>query len=242
MDKRKLLKDSNNTFSSRIDYYRQEWHDYYPTITALVPEGASVLDIGCGRGGLLVYLRDALKCRVVGIDISEEAQKICAQKGIRVITSDAELDNIPGKYDAIILAAVFEHFIDPVSFLKKIRNNINDGGRLIIGVPNFSHLSARIKYLLGKNIKQYGTDHDGEKLGVQPYGHIQFYNKRTLEYMFEKTGFKPVAWKYYRPVKWKVTPDKKLISRIISALLLGLYQIPHNLFSIFMTVRAEKTN
>jgi methionine biosynthesis protein MetW len=114
MKERKRL--SGNIFDSTRDYYQQDWHDYYATVIKLVPSHCSVLDIGCGRGGLLEYLHDKKGCRVTGLDISEEAVRICVKRGIQVIQCDVEVDEIPGTYDVIILSAVLEHLMNPLQY------------------------------------------------------------------------------------------------------------------------------
>ena len=92
-----------------------------------------MLDIGCGKGGLLKYLRDKLICRVKGCDISDEAIKICKEKGIDAFKCDVEKEKIQGKYDVIVLVIfyptikysptfLFHHFIQPFfSIRAKVR-------------------------------------------------------------------------------------------------------------------------
>jgi len=212
------------TFDEEMDYYKEEWHDYYPTIIRLVLPNSHVLDVGCARGDLSQYLRDKLNCRVTGLDVSDEAVKICKEKGIDAIRCNIEEENAPGKYDAIILCAILEHLMDPVSVLIKLKGNLEREGNIIVGVPNFSHIMARISYLLGKNIQYYDRTLRGMLLGVQPAGHVHFFNKVTLSYLLQRTGYEPVRWSYYK-----------------SRGMFGLYRLPppHALFSSFIAVRAK---
>lgn len=212
-------------FDSETDYYKREWQDYYPTIIPLIPSNSNVLDVGCGRGGLLEYLRDNKKCHVTGLDISEEALEICRKKGINVIKGNIETAHIQRKFDVIILCAILEHLVDPVSLLKKLRNNLTQKGSLVILVPNFSHLITRMKYLAGKNVKRFGSTKKDKKLGVQPSGHINFFNKATLQYLLERTGYTPIEWSYHK-----------------SPSLFGLYKINHELFSLLIAVKARIQN
>jgi len=46
---------------------------YYPASIKLFLPDNSVLEMGCGRGGLLEYLRDTKNCTVTGLDISADA-------------------------------------------------------------------------------------------------------------------------------------------------------------------------
>ena len=227
-------------FNAEIEYYQQDWHDYYHPIIRLVPSNSFVLDIGCGRGGLLEYLRDKKNCRVAGVDMSDDAIRILKKKGIEAIKADVEEDDIPGSYDVIILAAVLEHLIDPLSVLSKLRNNLkNDQGCIIIGVPNFSEIIARIQYLFGKNVTRFGNSEADKKLGIQPPGHIQFFNKSTLSHVLKKAGYKPLEWSYHSlpPLRKSKVPLYKLPPAWI---IHKLYTIDHELFSGFIAVTALK--
>lgn len=229
---------TGNIFSEAREYYKHDWHDYYPTVIRLVPPNSYVLDIGCGRGGLLEYLRDEKNCQVIGLDISHDAIKICKEKSIKVIKCDLEEEKIPGTYDVIILSAVIEHLIDPLSVLNKVKDNLNENGCIIVGVPNFSHLMARIQYLLGKNVKRFGDDEKDVKLGIEPPGHIQFFNKATLSYLLERTGYEPIGWSYHKP--FLVNPKLHLSKRVISWIFYELYKLDHELLSAFIVVKAMK--
>jgi 2-polyprenyl-3-methyl-5-hydroxy-6-metoxy-1,4-benzoquinol methylase len=232
--------DSGNIFNEAREYYKQDWHDYYPTVIRLVPPNSYVLDVGCGRGGLLEYLRDKKNCRVMGLDISDDAIKICKEKGIKVIKCDLEEEELPGTYDVIILSAVIEHLIDPLSLLDKIRDNLNENGCVVVGVPNFSHLMARIQYLLGKNVKIFGDTEEDKKLGIQPPGHIQFFNKATLSFLLERTGYDPIEWCYHKSQSFSANPKLFFPKKVIAWIFYKLYQIDHELFSVFIAVKAVK--
>lgn len=227
------------TFDKEKEYYKQDWQDYYPTVLRLVPSNSHVLDIGCGRGGLLEYLRENKNCRVKGLDISDDAVKICKEKDIEVIKCDVEEDKIPGTYDVIILSAVLEHLIDPISVLSKLRENINNNGCLIVGVPNFSDILARILYLRGRNVKRFGDTERDKKLGIQPLDHVQFFNKASLSHLLEKTGYKPVEWSYHRSSSSK-NPKASPHRMVLRWLIYKLYQLDHELFSGFIAVKAVK--
>lgn len=221
-----MKKKDNLLFDgSRGEWYKKDWDDYYPAIIRLVPANSYVLDCGCGRGGLLAYLRDNKNCRVKGLDLSDDAIKICQEKDIEAVKCDLDEDTVSGTYDVIILSSTLESLVDPISVLGKLRSNLNVNGCLIVGVPNFSHLMARVQYLMGKNVKCYGSSKEDKRLGIWGYDDIQFFNKATLSHVLTKTGYKAVEWSYLKP----------------SGLLGLLYKINHPLFSSFIVVKALKT-
>lgn len=112
-------------------------------------DGGGVLDVGCGAGNLL----DLLKERGVpaeGADISEEALNICRAKGHKV----ASLDLVSGKlpfpdqsFDQVVLLDVLEHSYDPENLLREARRVAKSF--VIVGVPNFNSLPARLQVLRG---------------------------------------------------------------------------------------------
>lgn len=221
-----MKKKDNLLFDeSRGEYYKQDWNEYYTAIINFVPPNSHVLDCGCGRGGLLMYLRDKKNCRVKGLDLSDDAIRICREKGIEVIKCDLDEDTLSGTYDVIILSSTLESLIDPISVLKKVRDNLNENGCIIVGVPNFSHLLARIQFLRGKSVKVFGNSKEDRRLGIWGYDDIQFFNKPTLSRVLGKTGYKPVQWSYVK-----------------SSGLFGLYKLDYALFSSFIVVKALKKN
>jgi len=69
----------------------------------------SVIDIGCGDGALLAYLRRALALRsVTGIDLKPPE---CAVPGVRMITADATQDPLP-EADVAVSVMVLHHLTD----------------------------------------------------------------------------------------------------------------------------------
>jgi len=209
-------------------YYKQDWNEYFPSIIKLVPSNSFVLDCGCGRGGLLAYLRDSKDCRVIGLDLSDDAIKASKEKFIDIIKLDLDEDKLTGTYDVIILSSVLESLIDPISILKKLKNNLNENGSIIVGVPNFSYIFSRIQYLLGKNVKRYGGSEEDRKIGLFGYDDIQFFNKSILSNVLNKAGYSAMEWSY--------VPSKGSVS-ILSKLFLNK---PPELFSPFIVVKASK--
>lgn len=136
----------------------------------LVSSGQKVLDIGCGDGYLLEALRQK-GALVSGIDISEEGARKCRQKGIEVAVADISLEKAPFQdktFDTVILLDILEHVYDPDPLLEKaIRLSKK---HIIISVPNFNSLPARIQVLFGR-VPENNHPHKG---------HIYWFNYRVL--------------------------------------------------------------
>lgn len=96
-----------------------------------------VLDIGCGYGEIISFLKSKFNCSVEGI----EPSKIAAEYGEQLF--NIKINNIileefcsQDKYDIIICSHTIEHVEDPIKFLQLIRNLISSNGLVYIEVPN----------------------------------------------------------------------------------------------------------
>ncbi len=80
-----------------------------------VPRGASTLDIGCGWGGLALYLAETTGAKVTGITLSQEqfqrAQSRALERGLSEDASFRLIDyrDVEGKFDRIVSVGMFEH-------------------------------------------------------------------------------------------------------------------------------------
>jgi len=131
--------------SNTKEYWDGEWErgvKKFPTYTMnrvrwLVPEGSSVLDIGCGNGKFLRMLRvEKPVGELFGIDISSVAiDRMKAESGIDGLAISAEnLDDFDKQFDVVTACHVMEHIENDVGLAKNI-------GRIakkmaIIAVPN----------------------------------------------------------------------------------------------------------
>lgn len=99
-----------------------------------------VIDIGCHKGEMTVYLRKRTKGRIVGVDISEQAiedaRKFWGNLDIEWLLGEAESIPLPDdSFDVAVLCEILEHVIDPEPVLREAERLVRDGGRVILSVP-----------------------------------------------------------------------------------------------------------
>jgi methionine biosynthesis protein MetW len=121
----------------------------YEMIESLIPDGAKVLDLGCGDGQLLADLIERKGCQGRGIELDEEAARQCISRGVPVFHGDM-LEGLDfyreGQFDVVILSQTLQQTMDPPHV---IREMLRVGRRAIISFPNFGHWWVRLQLLLG---------------------------------------------------------------------------------------------
>lgn len=115
-------------------------------IYRIVEQNARVLDLGCGTGDLIYLLARYKNARVQGIELADEAIQQCVKKGLSVFQTDIEsgLTEYPtDSFDYVILNQSMQE-VKKVDYV--IGESLRVGRRVIVGFPNFSYLSGRLKF------------------------------------------------------------------------------------------------
>ncbi len=118
-------------------------------VAGLVPDGARVLDLGCGGGRLLAHLAER-GCTVQGVEIDGEAVIRAIRRGVPVIERDLEeaLGTFAdGAYDVVVLSQTLQAVVSPARVLTEMRRV---GARGIVSVPNFGLWRNRVALLRGR--------------------------------------------------------------------------------------------
>ena len=121
----------------------------FAAIAAWIPEGASVLDLGCGDGSLLRYLKDTRSVRGYGVEISDRDIVSCITNGVSVIQNDLDAglaDFEDGSFDFVILSQTLQaiRHTEPL-----IQEMLRVGREGIVSFPNFGYRKNRMQVLLG---------------------------------------------------------------------------------------------
>jgi 2-polyprenyl-3-methyl-5-hydroxy-6-metoxy-1,4-benzoquinol methylase len=135
-------------------------------VTAFTPDrAASVLDIGCGTGALLVRMRERGYTSLAGIDIAPPS----AMPGMRFYSLDLDDPRFPladGSIDLALAVEVLEHIENVGAFLAEIRRVLSPKGRLLLTTPNVHSVEARLRLLLIGQLKQF--DNIGDPTHIYP--------------------------------------------------------------------------
>jgi len=115
----------------------------YERIVELVPGGASVLDLGCGFGGLLHRIRQKKPRRLVGVELDEGKILRCVRRGLDVIQADLNKGLGAfgtGEFDCVILSQTLQAVQDVEGLLTEM---LRIGRTCIVSIPNFAYHRLR---------------------------------------------------------------------------------------------------
>ncbi len=124
----------------------------YDQIVRLINPSSSVLDLGCGRGSLLVKLRANGNQKLMGLEIDQGDALFCLQRGLDVVQGDLNAGLAPfsdGQFDYVVLSQTLQAVRDVE---RVIADMLRVGRRSIVSFPNFAyHKLRRMIYEQGKS-------------------------------------------------------------------------------------------
>ena len=119
----------------------------FQIISDLIEKNTRVLDVGCGDGTLMEYLKHNKKIDIRGIEISKDNVQKCLSKGLAVIEGDAEKDLLQfpdSSFDFVILSQTLQAFLSPEIVIKEL---LRVGKKAIVTIPNFGFWKVRLHLL-----------------------------------------------------------------------------------------------
>lgn len=147
--------DQQNDLRERYRQRRQNWQpatEFYADLvrSRLKPE-SKVLDLGCGRGGLVEQLNHSLE-RVVGVDpdvVSLQTHRLRPEIPLTAALSDA-LPFVEGHFDIVFASWVLEHLARPRVVLGEVGRVLKPGGVFVFITPNKGHPLIALNRLINR--------------------------------------------------------------------------------------------
>ena len=125
-------------------------HTIQNALAQLVPEGARVLDLGCGDGAMLAHLQATRGCSGYGVEIDDANVLACVKRGVNVI--QLNLDEGLAMFDDASFDVVLQ--IDTLQHLRNAEVMLRETARVgrigIVAFPNFGHWPNRFSVLQGR--------------------------------------------------------------------------------------------
>ena len=153
-------------------------------IDALPRPIGSVLDVGCGSGGVGAGLRDAGATRLTGIELVPAQAELARAHYDEVVAAPVEdaLEQLEGPFDTVLCLDVLEHLVDPERVMRDLRGLAASGARLQVSLPNARHVSL-MKDLVLKGTFGY-TD-----WGHRDRTHLRWFTRRDIVEAMERAGW-----------------------------------------------------
>jgi methionine biosynthesis protein MetW len=126
-------------------------------IAEAIPQGARVLDIGCGDGALLEHLAATKNVDGRGLELSQQNVNACVARGLSVVQGDADTDlgdYPPQIFDVAILSQTIQATRSPKTVLAAL---LRIGKLTAVSFPNFGHWRIRLSLLANGRMPQTKT-------------------------------------------------------------------------------------
>lgn len=151
------------------------------------PQAGSVIDIGCGRGHFLRFLRSVRPgLKLVGVDLSKNE----TDPGIEYY--QGEITDVPltRKFDVVVSLAVIEHVADVSGFAKRLAALCTPGAQAIVMTLDNNSLLYRVARL----VNSFGLRTAFNRL--YSTHHLHHFTERSLHLLLESAGIS--AYKVHR--------------------------------------------
>lgn len=189
-------------------------------VAGMIPQGARVLDVGCGTGSMSEILADACRADIVGIepDPSRAARAKARGLSVRVGYFSHELIREIGSFDVVLFADVLEHLPNSQAMLLLARESLKPRGSVIVSVPNVAHWSVRVDLLRGR--------FEYQDCGIRDATHLRWFTAASAKSLLASSGFNVTGYRatagltladnlYRRPWRWLPTNSRTRILRFV---------------------------
>ena len=141
-------------------------------IADLIDPDSRVVDLGCGNGEFLHYLKKTKNIRPLGVEIDADMVAECVTRGIPVIHGDlnSKLNFLQDQsFDCVLLTRVLQELAHPEDILQEVTRI---GKRGLVGFINFGHIRNRMQLFFtgrmprGKNLPYEWYDTPNIHLGT----------------------------------------------------------------------------
>jgi methionine biosynthesis protein MetW len=122
----------------------------FSAIAKWINPNSQVLDVGCGDGSLLEYLKNIKNAHVYGVELADDKVLACAQKNLNVIQQNLEGGLAlfeDSSFDTVILSQTLQTIHQTARILSEIARV---GKECIVSFPNFGHWSHRAAVISGR--------------------------------------------------------------------------------------------
>jgi SAM-dependent methyltransferase len=158
-----------------------------------LPDGARILDAGCGSGRNMVEL--ARRGTVTGIELSETSVALARERAVGEVIAGSvlEMPFADHSFELAVSLDVVEHLEDDLGALRELRRTVAPGGALLVTVPAYQWL---------------WSGHD------EINHHHRRYTRRTLQQVAERAGWHQVRTTYFNSLLLPAAIVLRVLDRV----------------------------
>ncbi|MBE0338847.1 glycosyltransferase [Paenibacillus sp. 23TSA30-6] len=189
----KLLEKNKRKFKEKWNFRSEDLSNIRRELSNFIEQPKEghiirVLEVNCGCGGTLLEIKNKIEnVELFGLEANEFAAAFaCEIAEVRVAGVEEALNYPKNYFDYIILSNTFEELRDPWGFLKKLKMQLKQNGKILASIYNVMHYSI-IKSML--NGQWSYTDN-----GLLAHSHIRFFSLREIDKMFTEAGFEHMEY------------------------------------------------
>lgn len=173
----------------------------FDAIANWVEANSSLLDLGCGDGSFLEFIRARRQAITYGVEIKDSAVLACVEKGLNVIQQDLEgglalfMDQ---SFDTVVLSQTLQTIHQTERILREV---VRVGKQCVVSFPNFGHWSHRYAVALGRMPVSKSLPYEwfntpnvrvltiadfealAHKLGIEILGRVVLHHGKTVHWL-----------------------------------------------------------
>ena len=182
----------------------------------MIPDGSSVLEIGCASGYMGEYLIQGKGCSFLGVEMDKAAATVAKQRGLQVLCGNVEEETIQeminrhvtehGPFQIIFMSQVIEHIAQPENTLQILKQWLTPDCSLVISTCSIAHWRSRFRLLWG--VWKY------EDYGVFDRSHLRFFTISSFRELLEENDYNVVdfGFEFEDICPFKILFGKRLIA------------------------------
>ncbi len=173
----------------------------FDAIANWVEMNSSLLDLGCGDGSFLEFIRAKCQAITYGVEIKDSAVLACVEKGLNVIQQDLEGGLALFKeqsFDTVVLSQTLQTIHQTERILREV---VRVGKQCVVSFPNFGHWSHRYAVALGRMPVSKSLPYEwfntpnvrvltiadfealAHKLGIEILGRVVLHHGKTVHWL-----------------------------------------------------------